>query len=130
MSSTNRSNARDAHIADYYKTPLKPIEDFLTKFCYEENLKLENKKILDPCAWWDINNPMSYPTVLTKLWANNIKTNDIREDSPAEYHQDFLSSTLQNVYDIVITNPPFNIAQDIIEKALQVCNRGGMSLCY
>jgi hypothetical protein len=50
MSSTNRSNARDKHIADYYVTPQKPIEDFLTKFCKEENIDLSKNLILDPCA--------------------------------------------------------------------------------
>jgi hypothetical protein len=67
---------------------------------------------------------MSYPAVLFKLWAdyNKIVTNDLREDSPALYHTNFLNATQVNKYDIVITNPPFNIAQDIIEKSLQVCN--------
>ena len=36
MSSTNRSDARDSHIADYYITPQKPIEAFLTEFCKDE----------------------------------------------------------------------------------------------
>lgn len=32
MSSTNRSNARNEHITDYYVTPVKDIELFLKKF--------------------------------------------------------------------------------------------------
>jgi hypothetical protein len=68
---------------------------------------------------------MSYPAVLFKMWAdyNKIITNDIREDSPARYNLDFLNrdNTNTNLYDIVITNPPFNIAQDIIVRALEVC---------
>lgn len=32
MSSTNRSNARDEHIADYYVTPISDIELFLKSF--------------------------------------------------------------------------------------------------
>jgi len=66
MSSTNRSNARLLHCADYYVTPQKPIEEFLYKFCEEENIDLSSQKhlILDPCAWWDTKwNDMSYPAV-------------------------------------------------------------------
>ena len=32
LSSTNRSNARDEHIADYYVTPISDIELFLKSF--------------------------------------------------------------------------------------------------
>lgn len=63
---------------------------------------------------------MSYPSVLGE-WGMNVITNDLREDSPSQYHSDFLKATQENVYDIVITNPPFSIAQEIIEKSLQVC---------
>jgi hypothetical protein len=129
MSSTNRSDARDKHIADYYVTPQKAIWDFLEKFCGDENIDLSSQKhlILDPCAWWDKNTDMSYPAVLFEFWAdyNKIITNDIREDSPAKYHSDFLQATQKDIYDIVITNPPFNIAQDIINKSLEVCKHWG-----
>lgn len=123
MSSTNRSNARDKHIADYYITPQKAIKQFLKLFYEEDNINLINWNILDPCAWWDKDNKMSYPTVLQEYYnCKNIITNDIREDSPAEYHKDFLNiSFIKNKYDLVITNPPFNIAQDIINKSLEVC---------
>jgi len=123
MSSTNRSNARDSHIADYYVTPQKAIREFLIQFQKDENINLSSQQhyILDPCAWWDKENDMSYPAVLFEMWAdyNKIITNDLREDSPAQYHCDFITNTQQRKYDIVITNPPFNEAQKIIEKALE-----------
>ena len=122
MSSTNRSNARDGHISDYYVTPQKAIREFLTEFCKDENVDLSTQEhfILDPCAWWDKDNDMSYPAVLFEFGAdyNKIVTCDIREDSPAKFHYDFIVHPFADVYDIVITNPPFNEAQKIIEKAL------------
>ena len=122
MSSTNRSDARDSHIADYYITPQPPIRDFLRKFNIDENINVNNNyTILDPCAWWDDSNFMSYPSALRDIGFNNIITNDIREDSPAQYHNDFITETHINKYDIIITNPPFNIAKDIIEKSLSLC---------
>jgi hypothetical protein len=140
MSSTNRSDARDSHIADYYVTPKKPVSDFLIQLQKDEWFDLSSQKhlILDPCAWWNPKyetkdkdgnivhhkeNDMTYPHCLFEQWAdyNKIITNDIREDSPAKFHNDFTKTTQENIYDIVITNPPFNIAQDIIENALKVC---------
>jgi len=125
MSSTNRSNTRDLHISDYYVTPQKPIRQFLNKFCKDENIDLSSQKhlILDPCAWWDNKNDMSYPAVLFEMWVdyNKIITNDIREDSWAKYKTNFLEWEEKNKYDIVITNPPFKIAQNIIDKSLEVC---------
>ena len=129
MSSTNRSDARDSHIADYYITPQKPIEAFLTEFCKDEwiDLSSQSHSILDPCAGWDYENDMSYPAVLFKMWVdyNKIITNDIREDSPAQTHIDFLETQYDYPFDIVITNPPFNIAQHIIEKSLSVVKEWG-----
>lgn len=50
MSSTNRSNIREAHIADYYVTPVKDAELFLKAFNEVNPLDWANKKILDPSA--------------------------------------------------------------------------------
>ena len=131
MSSTNRSNARDLHYADYYITPQQSIRDFLDVFLKDEWIDLSSQKhiILDPCAWWDKDNDMSYPAVLFEYGAdyNKTITNDIREDSPATYNLDFLDKTNWTVYlyDMVITNPPFNIAQDIINRALEVTKEWG-----
>jgi len=129
MSSTNRSDARDSHIADYYITPQKPIEAFLTEFFKDEwiDLSSQSHRILDPCAGGDKENDMSYPAVLFKMWAGyySIITNDIREDSPAQTHVDFLEIQHDYTFDIVITNPPFNIAQQIIEKSLSVVKEWG-----
>ena len=91
MSSTNRSNTRDSHIADYYVTPKDPIRKMLAEFFNEEiNIfKNENKNLigdgdnnyfqkwlfgkslfLDPCAGGDKKHEMSYPAVLSSLGYN------------------------------------------------------------
>jgi len=133
MSSTNRSKARDKHLADYYITPQKPIKSFLKMFCEDEWFELKDKNILDPCAWgnlssinketWEIRqaNWMSYPTVLKELWATIVTTNDLRKDSLADNISDFIEWENISQYDLIITNPPFNIAQNIITKALECC---------
>jgi len=125
MSSTNRSRVRDTHIADYYITPTDEISKFLKEFNKVDSYHLKYGKILDPCAGGDINTPMSYPEAL-KAWNSRIDTIDIRKDSRAKLKADYLLTDCKNKYDLIITNPPFNIAIDIIEKALDNVAPGGI----
>jgi type I restriction-modification system DNA methylase subunit len=75
----------------------------------------------------DSQHEMSYPAALKSLGIleNNITTIDIREDSLADIKGDYLKLIPSLKYDCVITNPPFNIAKEIIEKALTEVKDGG-----
>jgi len=132
MSSTNRGKTSRSEL-DYYVTPQADIKEFLTSFLVNHpEIDLSKLSILDPCAW---GNPatdtisahdMSYPSALESYTPHRLITNDIREDSPAEHHTDFLNAWYPpNTYDIIITNPPFNLALPIIEKALEILPDGG-----
>lgn len=134
MSSTNRSKAREEHIADYYVTPINCIEDFFHAWLedmqdVEDFLSVGHQVnemlFLDPCAGGDEKHLMSYPKFITEELGADCATVDIREDSLAEVKADFLQLPLPDCYNIVITNPPFNKAQEIIMKALQVVQDGG-----
>ena len=127
MSSTNRSDARNQHIADYYVTPVPEIEKFLQEFEKIYGYHLWHGKILDPCAGGDEHHDMSYPVCLEKYNRNHIDTIDIRHDSRAETIGDYLQLDCKDKYDLIITNPPFNIALPIITKALQEVKAGGDS---
>ena len=119
MSSTNRSDARLSHISDYYVTPVDKITEFLNVFCkYENVFTRDNVKILDPCSGGDSKNGMSYPIALNLLNVTGVDTVDIREDSQAQIKGDYLTLDLKGKYDVIITNPPFNVSKDIILKAL------------
>ena len=129
MSSTNRSNARDSHISDYYVTPINCIRDFFNAWIedmrdVEEFLSIKHNLFLDPCSGGDENHPMSYPKFIEKELGGKVDTLDIRETSLAEKKEDFLKFK-GGEYDIVITNPPFNIAREIIEKSFEVVREGG-----
>lgn len=136
MSSTNRTNAKERHVSDYYVTPQKDILDFFEHWVKDEceddskdfiSLCRDLQDVVwrDPCAGGDINHEMSYPAVLEhQLGAKYIETIDIREDSLAETKGDFLAMEVGDV-DITITNPPFNLAQEIIEKALATTQTEG-----
>jgi hypothetical protein len=124
MSSTNRSAAREQHVADYYVTPIAEITNFLNAFLRYEDIP-KHIDILDPCSGGDAINDMSYPVVLEGFGFHNITTTDIREDSKAQIITDYLSYNCADQFDLIITNPPFNIAKDIIEKALLDVKDGG-----
>ena len=114
MSSTNRGYNR--HKSDYYITPPNAILNFIDEFiAIEEDIEGE---VLDPCAGGDDKHPMSYPTALEMCGYNNITTLDIRDDSLAQIRTDYLTWTPNKDYSMIITNPPFNLAEKIIEKAL------------
>lgn len=135
MSSTNRSAARDAHISDFYITPQETIRSFLAAINEDNYEFLDNQlddeplTILDPCAGGDAKNPCAYPTAITASsgWKINIiDTVDIRQDSCAAAKCDFLTAQAGKEYDVIITNPPFNIAMDIIRKSLHDVKIGGV----
>ncbi len=132
MSSTNRKNASERHVADYYVTPILEIKNFLNGFNEDYTELGEGKPftILDPCAGGDANHPMSYPTAIERYsgWkVNGMDTIDVRPDSLATFKEDYLFKNLgaDRPYDMAITNPPFNIAIDVIQKCLHEVAIGG-----
>ena len=129
MSSTNRKNAKERHKSDYYVTPQKCIKDFLDAFLEDKkSLSLDELLILDPCAGGDSQHPMSYPEVLIRDFGVKplyLTTVDIREDSLAQWKGDFLRGSSGLDYDLIITNPPFNLAKEFITKSLEYVPDGG-----
>lgn len=126
MSSTNRSGKRLLHASDYYVTPMPPIRDFL-KAMVELGLGFLSGRILDPCAGGDPGHQMSYPLVLIEQGVDpdDLSTIDIRQDSRAGLKQDYLECTALPSPHLIITNPPFMLAQEIILKAFQDVEPGG-----
>ncbi len=126
MSSTNRGYER--HKADFYVTPIHEIEKFLGEFIKVEGNIFENAlNILDPCAGGADKYKMSYPNALSKFTDNFVMTVDIREDSKADLKGNYLTMEVSSKieWDLIITNPPFYNAIDIIKKALLDTVEGG-----
>lgn len=134
MSSTNRGSTR--HGADYYVTPVQSIDDFLMEFDSDigkKNIPIgfspvdENVLVLDPCAGGDSDHPMSYPAAIKKYRKDAcVQTMDIRADSLADSKSDYLNTLIPIPPDVVITNPPFNIAIEVIRKGLNDVRDGGL----
>jgi hypothetical protein len=125
MSSTNRAQRRLG--IDYYVTPQKEIEKFLHAFAEIQDLS-KVERILDPCCGGDANTIPPYPVVLQRFGIGKvISTMDIRQDSRADIISDYLCKTdiKAQRFDMIITNPPFNQALPIIQKAINDVVDGG-----
>lgn len=122
MSSTNRGY--DRHRSDYYITPIEKIELFLKEFIKHEPTAFSGI-ILDPTAGGDADNPMSYPVAIKNVLDKDVKTIDIREDSRAEVVGNYLEMDFDYKPKVIITNPPFHIARQVIEKSLDTVEDNG-----
>ena len=120
MSSTNRGG--NVVSPDYYVTPIEPIRTFL-----RELVKLEphvlTGRVLDSAAGGDQVRPMSYPEALKSLGVKDsqITTVDMRSDSRAQVKSDYLKWVPEKEFDLVISNPPFCLAREFIEKGWKDC---------
>jgi hypothetical protein len=128
MSSTNRGY--DRHKSDYYVTPKQDVKEFLKHFTQIENISndlLQDLKWLDPCCGGDIRNDATYLNLIKELYApSNIIGIDIRQDSKADIKENYLTrnNNLLNA-DIIISNPPFYLAEEFIKKSLEIVNNKG-----
>lgn len=124
MSSTLRGY--DRHKSDYYVTPDWIIDELFEAIpeLFEE---MDGRIALDPCAGGGIVNGtqafgMPYPEALKRQGWKSIHTMDIRDDSLAEIKHDFLQWDTKIDFDLIITNPPFAIAEEITRKALSLAD--------
>lgn len=108
MSSTNRGTIRQVN--DYYDTPDYTIQSLLDvhEIMYP---------VLEPCS--------GNLAIVNMLRGGRVYTNDINPNVPAEKHENYMDITYVPEVYTIITNPPFNIALDIIEKALDDIIIGG-----
>lgn len=113
MSATGRSDKRKAN--DYYVTPVPVIQQFLGHWDWWNRVKNHGIKILDPCAGGRDSVPMSYPVAMSKP----VDTLDVRQDSLATWSGvNYLEWTPSNRYHLIISNPPYSLASEFVEKAM------------
>jgi len=117
---------------DYYITPMPAINEFLQEFNKTVGIEWKHMRVLDPSSGGDKGHLMSYPTAIIETCGvipGDIMTIDIREDSLAKIKADYLKFDVKSINgyppDIIITNPPFDLTQEFIEKALDDVSDGG-----
>lgn len=122
MSATKRGAERRPH--DFYPTPIPSIEAFLEVFPLTGGIE-----VLEPGA-----GSGNIIMTLQKYGKFSIDAVEIRPEETENLKQlgvnviigDFLSMEFEKRYDLVIGNPPFNLAMEFVEKSLGLLKPGGM----
>ena len=107
---------------DYYATPFKATEDLLNALL-ESGETLGNDTILEPSAGeGHIVKILRDFYPYNEITANDIAYRDSRLGIEVNGGVDFLTYNPHYKFDTIITNPPFALAQEFIEKALELSN--------
>lgn len=117
ISATNRGSIRKT--ADFYATPEKTIHTFL------DNYNLKDGNILEPTA--GNGNIVKVirerePHYITSIEIRKEEYNNLSKYSNEVIITDFLNWQPTDTYKTIITNPPYSIAQEIIEKCFEIAN--------
>lgn len=101
---------------DYYATNPADTKEFLELI--DKEYRIDGSKIIEPAA-----GEGHIVNVLKARYQNcQITSRDLidRGIDEIESGVDFLSDNREEHYDFVITNPPFNIAKEFIDKSLKI----------
>ena len=107
---------------DYYATDPKAVTMLLSKY------DIFGQEILEPC----VGGGMIADTI-NSFYTNkrNITALDIIDRGyPNTIVQDFLTWETNNKYDAIITNPPYSLAKEFIEKGLTLLNNNGQMAMF
>ena len=135
MSSTNRGGVRASH--DFYVTPKPVIEAVFTQLWELDLLPGDLRAILDPCAGGNVEDKkryawgMPYVEVMEEMFPGVlVQSVDIRKDSPAYIHEDFLrmKPDAGDKYDMVVGNPPFSLAEEFVRHSRKFLAEGGLTV--
>ena len=107
---------------DYYATNPKAVEMLLTKYTFDA------ATILEPCVGGGhianaINNFFANQRVITGL-------DLVDRGYPNTIVQDFLTWETDRKFEGIITNPPFSLAQEFIEKGMELLTDDGQMAMF
>lgn len=119
ISSTNRGSKRIDK--DFYATPIPVIRDFL------QHYKIKEGNILEPTAGngniVKTIRECGYYNHITAVELRNIEKQTLKDSGASEvYIKDFLNFIPTREYKTIITNPPFSIARNVIEKCFEIAS--------
>lgn len=124
MSATNRGTKRNE--ADFYATPLETVYALLDNY----NGISPEDIILEPSA----GNGNIIQALRNRGYTNFIEAVELRDEETSELTKiadnvfigDFLREYKATIkYDVIIGNPPYSLAQEFIDKSLELLAPGG-----
>lgn len=110
------STTRDRVDEDYYATPYNSTEALFN------NVKFEGK-FLEPCVGGG-----HISEIIKKYYPNNevIGYDLVDRGYPDTIVSDYLTNDFgEDKYDSIITNPPYSLAQEFLEKSMSIINKKG-----
>lgn len=108
---------------DFYATNPKAVQMLFDSF---KEINLSKTKTLEPSVGQG-----HIVNTLKNLGVSDIDCIDIvNRGVPNVIVSDYLTCRLKNVYDLIITNPPFSLAQEFIEKSFTHIVRGGYVIMF
>ncbi len=103
---------------DFYATNLKAVTMLMNAY-----RKFENLDILEP----SVGQGHIAKTIIELNKGNRVDCMDIVDRGyPNTVVSDFLITDINKKYDCVITNPPFSLAQEFIEKSFTILKENGI----
>lgn len=111
MSATNRGDVRRER--DAYQTPVWAVEAIVREIAWGTC-----PRVLEPCA----GDGVISNYIDLKIGHAEVTAFDIEPSSSRMKQQDFLEYSHWWPFDFCITNPPFSLAKEFIDKALEVSN--------
>lgn len=119
---SDRGRAED----DFYATNPEDVRDFLSAYGAYSSNRIEGK-ILEPCI-----GAGHIARELYKLGNVEIKGYDIKDRNSGfdTNIEDFLKTDIKPVYDYVITNPPYSLAENFIRKSMLCINNHGKVIMF
>lgn len=105
----NRKPEAERPENDFYPTPSCMVKELIENGFFNEPSEVD---ILDPCC-----GKYAIGNVLRQYGFKNIIEKDLM------YGQDFLADYTDNIYDVLIMNPPFKDFNAFVEKAKRISDR-------
>lgn len=107
---------------DFYATNPKEVEHFLLNCPYELTENVHT--ILEPCAGQGhIVNVLKQKLKKAVVYTNDIVNRGVHLDFMVDFTEKDDYFFDRHSFDFIITNPPFNCAQEIIENSFDVLNQ-------
>lgn len=81
-------------------------------------------RVLDPCVGMGAFANAVRDRFSGDVWPS-VTTIDIDEGVTADIHGDFLKTNIDGTFDLIVSNVPFSLAREFIERSVELCNPDG-----
>lgn len=110
---------------DYYATNPKDVENFLTVL-HRDNVSFPGVKFLEPCVGGGHIVEACKSSTYMPIGQQWTTIDVVDRGYPLSVQGDFLLLNFPEPFDGIITNPPFALASEFIEKCIHILTKDGL----